>query len=334
MRKTVKKAVFCLLLCVLVSVPVFSGPEQIEIKDLKKTMNSFVDELALSLPFNSSMGLNWADAYIKNFPHFGVGFSVGFTTMELSAFNKLIDYFSPALPGWVKGFGGFPLPGYALEARLGGFGIPFDLGFKFGFMPIKPQNFQFERLDYFLIGGDFRYAVLKENVILPSISVGLGFSYMKGGLGMAAGNGTKINYKDFSDTDQYIELGAPKLNADWSTASLDFKAQISKTFVVITPYLGIGASNGWSKAGYSITSVITDSAGNIDEAKRVMKKIGIGNFDEKGFGAMSNTVPGWSFRVYGGFAFNIAKIVKLDFTGLYNFRDHKFGTTIGARLQF
>ena len=343
MRKAIKTASFCLFLGLLISGPVFSNtPANIPIDELTSTMDKFAENLAFSLPFNSGMGLNWAEPHIKNFPHFGVGFSLGFTTMELEALNKLIEYFSPALPGWVVGFGGFPLPGYLVEARLGGIGrkegFPngFDVGIKFGILPMKfnSDKFDFERLDYIVVGGDARLSILEDKGMVPGISVGVGFSYMKGGLGMSAGNDTSIDYYDPQDLTQTgtLTLGAPKLDLDWSTASLDFKAQIAKTFFVVTPYFGFGASNGWSKAGYSLKTDISDTGGNLDAAIQLMQQFfGLKDFNKDGFGASSD-FTGWTYRLYGGIGFNI-KLFKIELTGLYNIRNNNYGATIGARFQ-
>ncbi|MCL2879312.1 MAG: hypothetical protein FWF29_03620 [Treponema sp.] len=337
MKKTVLSGLF---ICFLLSIPVFSArADAIQIEDLQKTMDGFTQELAYSLPFNSGLGLNWADAHIKNFPHFGVGFSLGFTTMEATSFDKLISYFSPSLPSWVTGFGGFPLPGYALEGRLGGLILPFDIGFKFGVMPIDPKGGNFQRLDYLLVGGDIRYRLVEDKGLLPGISIGVGINYLKGGLGMNAGNGTSIGYTDNitdpdNPTDKSINLAAPLLNLDWETKTLEFKAQISKKFLIITPYLGIGASNGWSKAGYSVKTKITDETGqevDLNVVKPIMEQFGLKGFDANGFGSSAG-FTGWSYRLYGGFSFNLP-FFKIELTGLYNLRDQKYGGTIGARFQ-
>jgi len=344
MRKT---ALFCLLFCLLISVPVFSeDPLPINIGDLQATMDKFATELALSLPFNSSMGLNWSDAHIGQlidkkppFFHFGVGFSAGFTTMELGSFNTLINYFAPALPEWVLDFGGFPLPGYAVEARIGGIILPFDVGVKFGILPIKAELFR--KLDYTLAGADFRFRLLEDKGAAPGISVGVGVNYLKGGLGMTAGTDTSIAYQypDLSDPDHptmndaILTLKAPELDLFWETASLDFKVQISKKIAIITPYLGLGASNGWSNAGYKVTTTIEDTGGNIDfdTLRTLMSTFGLEDFSEDGFGSTAE-FTGWSFRVYGGFSINLP-FIRIELTGLYNFIDKKYGATIGARFQ-
>ena len=332
-----RKAILSLMLCLFVVVSGFSNP--IKIDELEKTMETFSKELALSLPFNSSMGLNWADANIGKFPHFGMGLSLGFTTMEAGSFAQLLDYFAPAIPGWVMDFGGFPIPGYAAEARMGGFILPFDIGFKIGVLPIQPKGgaINLKRLEYVLIGGDVRLQVLEENALLPCISVGVGYNYMKGGMGMSAGEETKMNY-DPLDPAKLIVLSAPELDLDWDTHSLDFKAQISKSLLIITPYIGFGASNGWSKAGYRVgTTIEKDGGGTMtpaerDEIMNAMKEFGLGDIKlDTGFGS-SSVFSGWSFRLFGGFSIN-APLVRFEFTGLYNFRDKKYGVSVGAHLQ-
>ena len=66
------------------AAPVFS---QSELDELKSRLDSFSEAMALSLPFNSTIGLNWSDAYIGQFlrlpPHFGAGLSVGVTALNI-----------------------------------------------------------------------------------------------------------------------------------------------------------------------------------------------------------------------------------------------------------
>ena len=335
MKKTKngKIALICLIMFICSGPAVFSQTEQFSIDVLQDSMKDFSDKLARSLPFNSTIGLNWADAFIGNFPRFGVGFSVGLTTMDLDSFKGLINLFSNPLPDWLGGFGGFPIPGWAAEARLGGFALPFDMGFKFGLMPIK-NSANFEHFDYLLVGGDVRYAILKGNIILPTISVGVGFNYLSGSLGMTAGEDRKFAYENpLTGLEESIIFKAPLFTVDWSTASLDFKAQISKSFVIITPYLGIGVSTGWSKAGYGVKMEVddSDSSGSIEDVENIFKKAGFNNFTPTGFSSETKPINGWNFRTFGGFALNLA-VVRLEFTGFYNFVD-KYGATIGFRIQ-
>ena len=319
-----KKNVIITVIITLITVsPVFSQEPDFDIGALQSTMDDFSGKIAKSLPFNSTMGLNWSDAYINNFPHFGLGLSLGFTTMDSDSFEDLIKMFNLSLPSFVSGFGGYPIPGWTAEARLGGFFLPFDIGFKFGYLPIKPSGME---LDYFLIGGDIRYAVLEETFILPAISVGVGFNYMSGGFGQTVGQ--EIRYA-YGDGDEYITVGAPKVGIGWSTSSLDFKAQISKSFIIFTPYLGFGASTGWSKAGYGIKATITGT--DVEAAKEAFEAAGITDLSEDGFSSETK-VHGWGVRIFGGISFDIA-LIKLDLTCFFNF-NNQYGVTLGTRFQF
>ena len=127
-------------------------------------------------------------------------------------------------------------------------------------------------------------------------------------------------------------MTSPDVTIDWAVSTLDFKAQISKSFIIATPYLGLGASTGWSRAGYSVKTTVTESHGDLDRAKELLKAFGIDDLSETGFSSEQRD-NGWSFRAYGGFALSIA-VLKLEFTGLFNFRDSNYGVTLGARVQF
>jgi hypothetical protein len=316
-----KIALYCVVLMLFAGSQVFSQIPDIQFDDLKKSVDKFSDNLSRSLPFNSGLGLNWSDAFIKKIPHFGLGFAVGFTTMEADSLDKVLSYFDVGLPMKLKGF---PLPGYTVEGRLGGFGIPFDIGVKFGYLPIKPSGF---KMNYLLAGGDVRFAILEKNVILPTISVGVGFNYLSGGIEKSIGSGMHFDYQDGN----YLDVSQPILYFNWSTASLDFKAQISKSFIIVTPYFGVGASHGWSKAGYGVDATVRDSSGSLEAAKEILKQYDIYNLSENGFSSLKE-LRGWSARMFGGLSFNIT-FFRIDLTGLFNIIDKNYGASLGFRVQ-
>jgi hypothetical protein len=108
-----------------------------QLKDLQNGVVDFSEKMAKSLPFNSSLGLNWSDAYIGKIfpsvpPHFGIGGSFGFTTMDLPALKTLAGQLGYGMPFTTDRLF-FPV--YTLEGRLGGFFLPFDIGVKFGTLP-------------------------------------------------------------------------------------------------------------------------------------------------------------------------------------------------------
>jgi hypothetical protein len=340
--KSKKTALFCVIMAIFACSAVFSQedvtPADASLGALKKSVDDFATNLAYSLPFNSSLGLHWSSAYIGDFPKFGVGISFGYTTMDIDSFDAVFKQFGRTLPD-LSGFGGFPIPGWTIEGRIGGFipKVPFDIGLKFGILPLKNLSEDLAKFDYLMIGGDVRYAVIKGNVIFPTVSVGMGFNYLSGAIGVSAGSDRTFGFKDPATKEDYtLSLGAPAIVLPWRTATLDFKAQISKSFFFITPYLGIGTSIGWSKAGYEVTTKVTVKKGDdtvpLNDVKDLLTKaFGIEDLSTTGFGATTK-INKWSGRLFGGLSFNMA-LFKLDLTAFWNFYDNRYGVSIGARIQ-
>jgi len=337
MNKQIKNGVFALILVLGISYAGFAQTPP-DLGALQKGVADFSGQLAKTLPFNSSLGLNWSDAYIGKLfpsmpPHFGVGGSFGFTTMELPELEKLAGYFNYKLPfSMNKMF----LPAYAAEGRIGGFFLPFDVGFKFGYLPPVGLWGTSMNMNYLLVGGDIRYAVL-DGTILPKISVGVGLNYMKSGVGGKAGTGQEIGY-NYEGTDYKLILTQPDVNLKWDTLALDFKAQISKSFLIITPYLGLGGTYAWSSAGYSVDATVTHdgntlSQHDIDDIKAFLSSAGLDTMDVNSSGISSIIKnSAFSLRAFGGFSINLV-VFRLDFTGLYNFLDSNYGATFGFRFQ-
>ena len=296
------------------------------ISDIRQNVAAFSSAMAESLPFNSTLGLNWSDAYIGKLfpsaiPHFGVGLSLGFTSLDLPAFSDLMSAFG------ADGINDMPfnmdrmiLPAYTLEARIGGFFLPFDMGFKFGYLP--EVNFPMAdslNIHYMLVGFDVRYALMEGNVILPKISLGLGFNYLEGGIGASVGSDIEINPGSGGN----FTIHAPKVGLRWEAYTFDLRAQISKSFLIITPYLGFGATYGWSTAGYEIETTIS---GNTAAAN------GLEERTSRGLSSMVEQSGQFAFRTFGGLSINLA-VIKLDFSGMYNFSDNNFGASFGFRFQ-
>ncbi|MDR1956667.1 MAG: hypothetical protein LBQ30_07425 [Treponema sp.] len=322
-------------LAVCATTSVFSQTAN-PLSELQAQVDGFSDKLAQSLPFNATLGLNWSDAYIGQLigipPHFGVGVSGGVTTMDLGYLTKLTDLFGVSLDLPIDRM---IMPGYTVEGRIGGFFLPFDVGLKFGVLPQMnfTENITF---DYTLVGGDIRYALLK-GPILPNVSLGVGLHYLRGGIGtVIQGAGTSFTFN--SPSPHTLKLSDPELAFSWETTTLDFKAQISKSLFIVTPYLGLGVSHGWSKAGYTVDSDLTYDGTTVDGStieglKDALALAGIGGIaiDEQGFSSILEK-NGWGFRVFGGLSFNLL-VIRLDLTGMYSFLDSNFGGSFGVRFQ-
>ena len=313
--------------------------------------NQFAGDVANSLPFNASIGLNWSDAYIGQLldvpPHFGAGVSLGATTIPSASITTMLgpSGLNIALPAEVSQYiqYGVPIPAYTVEGRIGGFLLPFDIGLKVGYIP--PGTLQSWGIpvdvNYILAGADVRFALLEDSGILPAVSVGAGYTYMRGSVSVPGllGSGIEITSIDPPGPDgpYDITLTDPDLNFTWGTNVIDLKAQVSKNLLIFTPYLGAGASYGISSAGGGVTSelLINGSAptqADIDAITAYLESQGqTVDLSAQGF-IIQAAANGWSFRAFGGVSMNLL-IVKLDLTGMYNFLSNDFGASVGLRVQ-
>lgn len=311
-----------------------------------------VDTLAVALPFNTTIGLNWSDAYIGQLlgvpPHFGFGVSVGATTVEIGSIDELLAELGYSLPAELDY--GLPLPAAVAEARIGGFLLPFDIGIKAGYIPESTAESISDiagglTIDYLLVGADLRFALLKGNLIMPSVSLGLGFNYMKGGLGTTIGGDQVYSFDEPSPstTTHYLRASSPEVGLLWESTVVDLKAQISKSLLIFTPYLGAGASYGNTTVGYDLSSDIeysTDGVSyapidqtGIDALTDALETAGFSVPDLSDTGlSYESAIQGWAFRAFGGLSINLL-VIRLDVSGLYNFSDGQVGGSIGLRVQ-
>ena len=321
----------------LAASPVFSQ-EPPDIENLKNAVNSFTNEMARAMPFNSTIGLNWSDAYIGQFlsvpPHFGIGLTVGATTMKMSAINGLLELFDADIPGSFSM--GFPLPAYTVDARIGGFILPFDIGIKFGYL--GSIDLYDSEIDYMLVGGDIRYALIDSKILPFKLSVGLGFNHLRGGISTTVGSGQSFSFEDPVTNESYtLSISDPKVGLEWQTNTFELKTQVSFPLFIITPYAGIGVSYAMSKAGYNINTKVnvTDEEGEdvkINDVVDLIKNLGgVTGVSENGIESITD-VNDWNFRFYGGISLNIV-VIKLDLTAMYNFTGGNFGATLGVRFQ-
>jgi hypothetical protein len=332
----VRKNSSVLIVAVFLFCGSFGFAQSISLNDLQNRFDGFSKALANSLPFNASVGLNWSDAYIGQFfdvpPHFGAGVSTGTTTIDVGVAADLLKSFD--IP-YSLAF--FPLPVYVVEGRLGGFGIPFDIGVKFGALPDAPLLTDASvDVNFLLAGADFRYGLIKQGVVLPNVSIGFGVNYLKGGISASAGGGASFSFNDGSGN-HTLALAKPTVGLSWETLILELKAQVSKTLLIVTPYVGAGVSYAAvSKVGYGVeTRVTTYDGGAINDADidKIKEKVpGLNNINANGFSSSYNRRDSWGIRLFGGLSFNLA-IIKIDLTGMFNLIDQNYGVTLGVRAQ-
>jgi hypothetical protein len=319
---------------------------------IQSDFNNFAQAVANSLPYNASIGLNWADAYIGSLfalpPHLGIGITVGATTIPYDAIEPILTTLGTDL-GPDMAFAkkvGFPIPGYTIDARVGGIILPFDVGVKLGV--IEPGMLEKLKVgfdaNYLLAGADIRLALIQGDIL--RMSVGAGYSFMRGMIGLpgllGGDQSTQITVPDPANPTQNVNyslvLSDPNLNLNWQTNVIDIKAQASLFLLIFTPYIGVDASYGNSSAGGGLSSTLTmkDQFGNpVDLTQQQIDYLatqGITFQKDQGFTFDATGKSGWALTVFGGASLNLL-ILRLDLGVSYNLTSGSYGATVNVRAQ-
>ena len=265
------------------------------------SLNDFLGEINTALPDNAVIGGTWSDAYIGQIvgipPHFGIGIATGVTSFPSKGFKDAMELTGTKLPTDT-----LILPNVAVEGRIRGFILPFDIGLRVGMLPSNTEIFGV-KADYLHYGVDVRYALLKGGLVLPAISVGLGYYHTDGSFNFPLTAGATFG----SSVPGVLADEKVNLGLDFATDAFELKAQVSKSFIVITPYAGVGAFMATSKSSYLLDSSVAD----VTDSKK-------------------DTVYG--ARVFGGFSFNVL-VLKFDTTASYDVLTGNWGGNLGARIQ-
>lgn len=334
MHTTTKMKLLALLALGSLAMPALA--QNTQIADIQKGAEDVAKAMARALPFNSTVGLNWSDAYIGQLlslpPHFGVGIVGGMTTLDSADMTGILESMGGDLGDIPEKL---PFPAMAAEGRIGGFILPFDLGLKVGFIPGPlADSIKDVTLDYFLVGGDVRYALFKGGLILPKVSVGFGINHLSGAFGTTVSGGQAFDLPGGNT----LKATDPEIGFEWENTTFELKAQVSKSLLIITPYAGLGAAYGRSTAGYYLKSDVLYNdnpigPAQVTEIKQLLTNAGITPPDVSATGMSSSyDVSGWAIRAFGGLSLNML-VLKFDLTGMYNLTDGNYGASLGLRLQ-
>ncbi|MEE3314354.1 MAG: hypothetical protein VZR56_09370, partial [Treponema sp.] len=159
----------------------------------------------------------------------------------------------------------FILPTASLDVRIGGFVLPFDFGLSA--MMTNPAifkvklddpssiydmsqaiNFNFlgfdGSMDYLTIGADFRYRFYEGSLVMPVISVGVGYTYTKGNFKVGTSSDAEISGYGTQTTSVDMGMG-------FQTQVFYLQAQVSKNFGIVTPFIGGRALLSNTKTSYA-----------------------------------------------------------------------------------
>ena len=245
----------------------------------------------------------WPDAYIgKVFPgfppHLGGGVTAGFANVKMTALNAAIKEMEDALS--VK-FPTLPdtflFPTITIDAKVGGLFLPFDIGLSI----MKIPHLSLSKLgapvtvDFFTVGGSFRYAILQGNVVLPQLSIGLGGYYSKGYINVGAADGSYIN-TNFDSKIFFLET------------------QLSKQFLFVTPFIGLRLAVSQANVSWDIKAASYTLAGGASY-----------NFSE-------NFADSMQPSLFGGVGFNFL-FFQTTLAASYDMRYNVWGANLSFRAK-
>ncbi len=334
----------------VISIVLFAAamlPAQtVDFAQFQADFKTFADAVAGTLASTaSSAGLSWSPAYIGQFPHLGVGVSAGASLIPYAAVQPILTLVGASIPasmGFLQTYG-IPLPAAALDARIGGFGIPFDIGLKFGYIPPAAKSMLGSvNVDYLMAGADFRLALLKDEGLMPGLSVGVGYTFFKGAVGLPGimPSGTTVDITQFMNYYGYtgthsLSFSNPDFTFDWQSNVIEGKVQLSKQLLFITPHVGLSAAYGISTAGGGLSSTMTYNHSNgaytLADVQAAFAQAGYPAPTSQGM-AVSAAANGWSFRAYGGVNVSLL-FLNLDLGASYNVVTGSFGGGVNLRVQ-
>lgn len=211
------------------------APSDIDTTQVSNGLNDFTFSLVDTSASTVSHQNMWASAYIGQLlavpPHFGGGVSVGAAQLKAGGLSNALKQM-----GIQYDVSNLYLPTLTIDAKIGGLILPFDLGVH-GMIIDTPIDFSVLdynfSVNYGTVGADIRIPILKQGIIAPAISLGLGYAYSKGSIG--------VN----------IQEGFGSVNAGYQAQILQATVQISKKILIVEPFLGVRGTLSSSKRNWS-----------------------------------------------------------------------------------
>jgi len=339
------------MMCLLVTAGVSASSSEISLEDLQTGFESFAAGVANTLGSASTTGLNWSSAYIGQFPHLGVGLTVGAALIPYANMQPILETFGvtdiPAEFSFLETYG-IPPPAVTADARIGGFILPFDIGLKLGFIPDQLKEYMVGvNMDYLMFGADFRLALMDGKGWKPAISVGVGYSYYRGSIAvpdvMGTGDLMSMDVTDYAvaagyPSDTYtLAMSGPELMFDWESSVIEAKIQVSKKLLFITPSVGVSAAKAFSTAGGGILSTLTMKNGagveqDMTDLVTLLDQLGLPAPTDQGV-TVSSEAGGWAFTAFGGVSVNLFFLYVDTFVN-YNLLSGSYGGSVNLRVQF
>jgi hypothetical protein len=297
--------------------------QQPNVGELSRDLKAVADDMAGALPFMASIGLNWADSYIGQLvdipPHWGIGFTVGTTTLKLDRLNKLFSHFSYESSEDLSSKQ--LLPAYIIEARIGGLkSASFDIGVKWGWLPYLPLFNDSINYETCIYGVDFRWELVADKFMVPSVSIGLEVDRTTGGLRRQTSLTIPMT-RIIND----IDVRGGTAGVVWEAWVFDLKLMVSKKFWQprLNIFGGLRAGAAITRTGYQFTDgdsisingiSLSDMSANQRATVRAALMSESGN--NTNFEVTKDSITGWIDTI--GIDFNIYQGVSIRFTNMTN----------------
>lgn len=334
------KKIFTLLACVLclfTALPVIA-----EDSEISNHLKNFTETTTDMIP-DDTVGLTvWPDAWIGKFlpsipPHWGAGLSFSGTITDMSELSDAADAILAKMPADSNISFNIPdkifMPTFAVSARLGGFGLPLDMGaFAFYTFPDQINKLSFDdfdgKMDYLSFGFDVRYAIMEGNAVLPKISIGLGYMFTRNNLDTSVSKSYAGKYTPEGGSEITGTVNADAdLGFKFYTNTIYLQAQVSKTILIITPFAGARVlfTAYDSSYDYNYNSYITPSGGS---STTIAADKASDSYTSEGMDFFTGIQP----QVYGGLGINAA-FVQFSLSASYNFRAKLFSAGFSTRFK-
>jgi hypothetical protein len=277
-------------------------------EDMTSTISSYLEDTTSSISndiVENTTQLNvYPEAYIGKFfpsvpPHFAVGLSVSGTLINTNDISSSVNSIIKDLQGTGSIDFSIPsslvLPTYSVNARIGGFFLPFDIGV-FGSVAyvqdLKYSDFS-ASVNELTFGADVRYAVLEGNFLLPKISIGLGYIYTRQSFDFSLSKSYSGTYNDGSTDHSGTINSLSAIGFKFNTNMFYLQAQISKKLLFFVPYAGVRAILISTDNSYEYSNTVHSDGTDYKDGSS--GKVSSNGFD------FANLQP----QIYTGIGFNV-----------------------------
>ena len=310
--------------------------------DIDKAFESLNGTLTEVVPETTIQLGVWSDAYIGKLfpsvpPHFGAGVSAGGTFIDTKALSNAIGTIITEINSHAAGAttdfnftvpDQIPLPSASVHVRIGGFILPFDIGVYGAYFDLNTLKFEdfTGTVNYYTIGGDIRYAIMKGSTTLPKLSVGAGYIRTHLALSMT---GASTYSGTVGSTPASVTANADT-NTSFDLNTIFVQAQISKKFLILTPYAGVRAYVTSSKSHYDYSYSSTYEIGGVPQGNvpggngSSSRDYGTGDFNFD----WNNIRP----QLYAGLGLNLL-FVNCTVGGSWNMRNNLLSANVNVCIK-